>query len=170
MTTEHTSAVDAASIVGVAREKCLQTAHYFLLGSLDRFRSHWAHPRVWLRGSPSPLPQAGHPTLVPNSALGHSLRQPLLAGKYPNAKCAFCSTFSHLVPPLSEEIPLPGSSQTHNNIQAIPGTHGSFPPSSTQRPKSSPRMNPPCESHTSSRADRQSYFQPHLRCHFAPQT
>lgn len=148
----------------------LANSSLFPFVSLDRSLSHWTHPRVWLRGSLSLLPQAGHPTLVPNSALGHSLRQRLLAGKYPNAKCAFCCTFSHLVPPLSEEIPLPGSSQTHSNIQAIPGIHGSFPLSSTQRQKSSPRMNPPCESHSSSRGDRQSCFQPHLGCHFATQT
>lgn len=116
------------------------------------------------RGSPSPLPQEGLPILVPNSAPGHSLGPPVLAGKYPNEKCALHCTFSHLIPPLSEEIPLPGSS--HNKAQS----HCSFPPSPTQMPKSSPSRNPPCESHPSSTGDRQSCFQPHLGCYFANQT
>ena len=167
MSTEHTNAVDAASTVSVAREKCLQTVHYSLLGSLDRFLSHWAHPRVWLPvGEPKPSPTGRTPYFGTKFCSWTFTGTTSACSKYPNEKCALHCTFSHLISPLSEEISLPGNSQAHSMAQSL----CSFPPSPTQMPKSSPRRNPPCDSHPSSTGDRQSCFQPHLGCHFANQT
>lgn len=62
--TEYTHAMAAAFTDTVTRKKCLETAHYFLSCSLDRFLSPWAHPVVWLREHMSCLPHEGDPTLV----------------------------------------------------------------------------------------------------------
>lgn len=62
--TEYTNAMGAAFTDTVTRTKCLETAHYSLSCSLDRFLSHWAHPIVWLREHMSCLPHEEDPTLV----------------------------------------------------------------------------------------------------------